>query len=573
MHTDMHVRGTRAGTLVGALVLAAGLAMPAQAQVTYSTIALTGTAGAAGPGQGPGVTFGVVDGHQPSINAAGQVLFRAGTGAATSNNGLWLHTGGSNTTIVANGGPRPGGGTFSASDSYNSPILNSSGQIAFRLGASSGVFAGPTASLQRAALAADSAPGTGGALYSGVATGMPLFNDAGQIGFIGTLAASATSSPPTVTTSGIANTQGIWTGAPGAPTLQLRQNDALTMIDASGNTRVGTFGNLTIAMNGTGRYVTTANLQSSVAGTIVTGTGATSNSVALITNRAGSTQVLARVGDAAPDASGAASAEVYRTMPSSRIAFNNAGSVGFFASLRSGATQTAAAALFSDHVGGTMRQLTRAGSALPAIAGASATEFAGVTWGAGTGQVALNAQGTLAFSQGLANTGSTANDALLATIDSAGNFRRISRKGDVAVVNGSPISGDAFFNSFNEIAMNASGQIAFATNLTGNSVSVGLGNGSALFAWDALLGLQMVVRTGDLFQVAPGDVRTIATIGGLATSGGQDGRTIGLSDAGVLAFQLGFVGGGSGVFTATIPAPAGAGALALGLVALARRRR
>ena len=59
----------------------------------------------------------------------------------------------------------------------------------------------------------------------------------------------------------------------------------------------------------------------------------------------------------------------------------------------------------------------------------------------------------------------------------------------------------------------------------------------------------------------------------MATSGGQDGRQINLSNSGELAFQLDFSDGSSGVFTVQVPEPASAGILGLGALATLMRRR
>jgi len=104
-------------------------------------------------------------------------------------------------------------------------------------------------------------------------------------------------------------------------------------------------------------------------------------------------------------------------------------------------------------------------------------------------------------------------------------------------------------------------------------VSVGAGNGLALWVSDVDGTLIKIARTSDTFEVAPGDVRTITGIGGLGTSGGQDGRPINLSDNGDLAFQLDFSDGSSGLFVSHVPEPASMALSAIAVASLARRRR
>src|SRR5262249_37763669 len=156
---------------------------------------------------------------------------------------------------------------------------------------------------------------------------------------------------------------------------------------------------------------------------------------------------------------------------------------------------------------------------------------------------------------GLGNTGGSSNTGAVFTMDSSNKFHKLERNGDVAIAGGAPNGTDAFFLSPSNIQLNDLGQIAFSTSLTGAGVSGGLGNGSALFAADTDGVLQLVARTSNSFEVAPGDIRTITGIGGLATSGGQDGHLVNLNDQGQLVFELDFSDGSSGVFTAAIPEP------------------
>jgi MYXO-CTERM domain-containing protein len=562
---------------IAALLCIAGSAASATAGLMpHQAIALTGTDGALGPGMGAGVSFAAIGQHQPSVNSAGQVAFRAVPSGAGTSQGMWVHSGVANTNVAMGGGAQPGGGTYITGTSvFNSMQLNESGQWAVRMGASTGLFGSVAGTPTRAMLTGDAAPGAGGANYASSATGMPLFNNAGQVGYIANLAVSATSTPPTVSTAGVANTGGIWVGTPGSASLVLRQNDAITALDPGGNVRVGALSNLTMSMNGSGRYVVQDTLQ----GTVTTGTGAGSNSVALLTNRSGSLEVLARVGNAAPDALGVPSAtDVYRTFSGAQIAFNNSGATGFVATLRNGAgTQTATSALFSD-ASGTMRQVARNGDSLPAITGAVGSEFAGATWSSFSSPL-LTASGTMLLSTSIAGTPAGTGNVLM-TVSPGGTFTRLVRSsnlttpGDIAIVGGAPLGGDAYFTSFSNTVINDLGQVAFQATLNGNGVFGGPGgNNLGLFAYDPGLGLCLIARTGDFFEVAPGDFRTVATLGGIVSSGGQDGRTQSLSANGYLAYELDFTDGSSGIFVTSIPSVGTLPLLGLVGLAAARRRR
>lgn len=574
-----------------AIVSASGLAASAHARpVVYTTVALTGTDGALGPGMGAGVTFSDIGGQQVSLNNSGQVAFRGNTSTAGTPQGLWLHTAGVNNNLALAGGAMPGGGTYTAGSTgiINSTLVNHAGHVVFRLGASTGLFGDNGGGMGRLMLTGDFAPGTSTgtlATYSSSASGMPLLNHNGQSAFIANLAASTVPDPDVVFTSGIANSTGLWIGTPGAgnQTLAMRQNDTLLSVDPTGNTRVGSMSsNLTLVFNDNGHFMMQGGLQGS---NVVTGNGAGSNSTAVFTNRGGSVDLIARAGNAAPDATGSPSAsDLFRSFSTGGTAINNNGRVAFSGTLRNAAgTQTSTGAFFSDHQGGTLRQIARATEALPAVyawndatASSPLAEFTGVTWGSAYNSVVMNNSDLLVFAAtGLGNTGGTNNTGAVLSRDASGVLRKIQRNGDVAVPN-DPLSTDfsnTRFLGVSNIQLNALGQIAMSVTLTGTGVSVGLGNGAAIFVADAGGPLQMIARTGDFFTVAPGDVRVIASLGGLTNSGGHDGRAVMLNDRGILAFELNFVGGTSGVFTVTVPAPAAGSLLALAGIAAARRRR
>src|SRR5262245_949324 len=356
---------SRQSVLSCALAVCCGTAV-SLASVTIRPVALTGTDGPLGPGMGSGVTFTTLDQQQPSVNILGQVAFRGNASTTGTPQGMWIFGGLSNTNVAMAGGAQPGGGTYTSGTTgiVNSMQINANGDWAMRLGASTGLFASSSGVPGRTMLGTDVAPGTGGATYSNCASGMPLFNAAGQSGYIANLTVG-TGSPPVSISGATANAQGIWVGAPGATNLVARQNDAVLALDAGGNVRLGTFTNLSMAMNGAGRYGVTAALQ----GSVTTGTGAGSNASIIASNRTGSLEVIARVGNAAPDATGAPHpTDLFRSFGSTAIGFNDAGHVAFISSLRNAAgTQTAFSALYTDVGSGVLRQVTRTGDALPTI--------------------------------------------------------------------------------------------------------------------------------------------------------------------------------------------------------------
>ncbi len=103
-----------------------------------------------------------------------------------------------------------------------------------------------------------------------------------------------------------------------------------------------------------------------------------------------------------------------------------------------------------------------------------------------------------------------------------------------------------------------------------------------MWGYDPEGGVELLARTGELFEVAPGDWRTISSLGISSGSILADGDVRGLTDAGQFAFRAWFDDGSEGIFLATIPSPvpepgaltllAIAGLTLLGLVARRRKR-
>ena len=590
---------SRVAIAIVAIVLGTSLGSSRSAATppNLRTVALSGTDGVFGPGLGAGVVFDSVD--SPAMNLSGQVAFRGSTVAGSGlPNGVWIRPDATETSFNSNlaleNGPQPGGGTYVGPNSYNSININNAGDTAFRLGASKGAFASNGGVMQRVVLAGDIAPGVGGATYStsAITSGHPFFNNAGNIAFIGSLT-TGTGTPPVSITAPNSNASAIFigTGDNGAA-----PNPNLTPVARAGDwfaslggtatdTKLNTFSNLTMSFNGNSRYVVLNTLQGSA---VVTGTGAAGNSVALISNRSGSNEAIARIGNAAPDAGGAPSADVYRTFGAQAIGFNNLGHVAFNASLRQGATQTVASALFTDAGTGTLRRVGVAGGAIGNVYAMNDNttplpEFAGLTFGTSAtfSTTLLNANDDLLFAANMSSGGQA-----FLKMDSAGLLHRVVRVGDNPHPGGlDPLStGGACpstFSSIGGISMNSSGNVAYVGNLSNSpcGVSAGFGNSQMLFATHTDGTTVKIARQGELFTYWDGTqlvTKTIAAIS-LNSSGGQDGRPGSFNDNGDLLFQLSFTaasGGGSGIFVAQVPEPGSLGLLALGaLIAVRRGRR
>ena len=146
--------------------------------------------------------------------------------------------------------------------------------------------------------------------------------------------------------------------------------------------------------------------------------------------------------------------------------------MAFTSSLRNAAgTQTYSSALFTDTGTGVVHMAGRSTDAVPTINHSNPGEFAGVTWSS-FGTPVMNGAGTLALTASLANTGATNNTSVLLTMDSSGAFSKVARQADVAIVNGAPLGGDAYFTSFNNLVLNGNGQMAFTALLNGAGIGV-----------------------------------------------------------------------------------------------------
>lgn len=595
------------GRVVASMVLAAGLASAAGADTTFRLVARTGSDGVFGPGQGAGVFFdGGID--SPSINQFGQVLFR---GTIASTQGIYARwatdTTSSNVRLV-NGGtaiPLTATGTgaaanFAASSVFNSAVLSSKavgGQAAygFRIGASAGSASDQGSGIQRLSFSGDAAPGAGGALFatSAIASGNPYTGSNGHVLFLGTLAANASSTPPTVTTTGSSNATGVWITDPNTniPALVHRQNDPTGIAGIS----YATIANTSLSVNGNGRFIGHTLLQNGTG--FVSSVAATGTGQAVISNRSGSVQILARQGDAAVDETGASSStDFYRTITStSDIGFNDAGHYTFEATRRNSAgTQVGGTDIYAD-TGSGLRRIVTSGGAMPSINRARGSEFTGVNWGS-FNDVTLGGGGHIGLSaSGLTGTGVTnnVNSGAVLRRETDGTFTRVLRQGDVLLSQAAnpSLPSDVLYSgiSTSGISVNRSGEMLFLASLSGTNV-----NGGGFFNNTMLIGVDVfgnavpLLRRGDLFDPGTGGgPLSIINISIPSGNGGQDGRALALNDMGefVVSLDLGtYTTATSGAGTSSItysglfvfkgiPAPGASVLLGMGGLLAARRRR
>jgi len=180
----------------------------------------------------------------------------------------------------------------------------------------------------------------------------------------------------------------------------------------------------------------------------------------------------------------------------------------------------------------------------------------------------LNAAGNTAFLSFLTGSGVTSTNDRGIWSAGGGSLALVAREGSAAP----GVAAGGVYSDFGNPVINAAGQTAFSGTFTGTGVDSS--NDAGLWATD-INGTTLVVREGDLFDVDPNDGvlnKTISGIAFIAVSGGEDGRAMTFNDSGLLAFQLSFTDSTSGIFTALVPIPEPAGLLLLTPLAWLIRR-
>jgi hypothetical protein len=97
-----------------------------------------------------------------------------------------------------------------------------------------------------------------------------------------------------------------------------------------------------------------------------------------------------------------------------------------------------------------------------------------------------------------------------------------------------------------------------------------------LWASDVGGELHLIALQGDTLTIAPGDMRTVASVYGNSVGGGQDGMPSAFNDAGQIAFSVSFgtnAGNAIVVATMTVPEPIALPLCGAALVVVRRRPR
>ncbi|QDT75098.1 DUF7453 family protein [Lacipirellula limnantheis] len=522
-------RSTQCALLVSTVLCCSSV----QAAVNFRTVALSGQTAPDGSNAVLG-TFST-----PLLNNAGETTFQAkfatniGTATTSTDTAIWFEHN-SNLVLAAREGTQapgaPLGATFS--ETFRLTGFNSASQFAFQGTLSSGaggvsgtnndgIWTNVGGAVSLLAREGALASGAGGASFGPLE--FPRLNEAGEIVFKGSLAAGAAAN----------SNEGIWAFRNGA--LELVAREGQPAPGAPAGTHFGG-SNLDLTsfspplISDDGSILFAANF----------GVGAISTDRGIWSDREGSLDLVLRTGDQAPGTP--AGTKIAFIIDSSRI--NGLGQLAGYWQLSGGDVidNVNERGIWAEG-NGPLELVARSGDPAPGTATGIVFDF--------LSPPSFNDAGKSAFYANLrgsnAELNSNNNEGIWT--NRSGGLSLVMREGDQAP--GLP-AGAVF--SFNLVSArpqhNNLGQIKFPGFLRSGAGGVTTDNDGALWVTDTSGALQLIVREGNSFTVAPGDVRTVMSIGpnGL-------GESSELNDDGTLAFVLKFTDGSQGVFTAKVGVP------------------
>ncbi len=500
-----------------ALALAA-VALEARAAVPMRTVALSGEQP---PGTNANVRF--LSFASPVIDASGGAAFGAFlTGPAvsgTDDTGIWSEGSGALSLVAREGEAAPGTAVGVSFSQFVTPALNAAGQTAFYavltgagLDASNnyGIWSEGSGALSLVARAGSAAPGTPpGVTFSSLGFDLAL-NRSGRIAFAASLGGTGVD---------VTNDFGVWSEG----------SEGLSLVAREGNAAPGTaaavfFGVLgDPTLNDAGQTAFHAGL----AGAGVDGTNATG----IWSEGSGALSLVVRAGSAAPGTPAGVNFDSFDPP-----VLNSAGRVAFLARLSgSGVDGTNEHGVWSEGSEG-LSLVARKGSAAPGTpAGVNFSSFE---------HLVLDSAGRVAFHAYLSGAGLGITNDTGIWSGGSGTLALVAREGSAAP---GTAAGTNFGPFLASPALNGAGQTAFIASLAGAAT------GRGIWSEDSDGALQLIVRTGDEIEVAEGDERSVVDLNMVPGSGGEDGRSTPLNDAGQIAFRALFTDGSSGVFVTIGP--------------------
>lgn len=525
------------------------VATASPASLSASAVRTVAFTGGAAPGTGIDTTFSAFL-SDPAINTAGKTAFHAQlTGSSVdfrNNQSIWSEGSGT-LSLVARGGDRapatPNGVLYR---DFGSPVLNSSGQTAFRARTigngipnpkRDGIWSEGLGSLDLVAREHEPAPGTtNGEVFNSVGhySSITLLSDSGHTAFGGSLIGGGADP---------SNRRGIWSNGTGSTALVARGGE-----QAPGTPPGVRFGGIlgTETINSAGHTAFSAFLSGGDVGR------------GIWSDRSGSLGANVLEGDQVP---GLMNSVTFSGFSNPKL--NSTDQIAFIGSISgAGIDVTNDDGIWSEG-NGTLALVARTGDQAPgAPDGVEFSRFA-------VSMPLLNANGQTAFIADLTGTGVNESNESGIWSENSGSLALVARAGDPAP----GTAGDAIFGSFSLLNVNSAGQTAFLAVVTGEGVDHS--NSYGFWAEDRAGILRQIARVGNSLQVGPGDVRTITRLSMHRNSGNDEGRPSAFNDLGQLAFRADFADGTQGIFIsdlATLPEPATAGMLILGFIAFSFKR-
>lgn len=623
MNRDVVNMSARAAMLAACV----GLASSASAAVPLEKI-IENTDAIPGVTVGPGLTAtwiqqsnGAFAGGSSgtSIDNLGRVIFRGqlvGTGIVTTgtatvaadNFGVWhgtpgmlslvARTGSVNPAndpaglIIANNATTLGNGLTNISDYSLSP----SGKAAFAARVNdtaavssslrSAVWSGNIGSMNKVALSgsatfADLAPGTAGAKFSTQGTDAwdrGSINNAGQVLF-----GSSLTGGDTVTSGVTANSSAQYVGSSYGTLTQVWRTGTTTLTGAgvTPNATLNSTGG--VKLNG-GGFVGGTGILRQGSGDVPVGD---LQDGVILTNHGGTLRTVAQEGGSAPTLPGvtfatAAGSPFFGPGTPFQVGsqyFNNNGRTLYLAGLGGAVTAGVDDAAYFVHNGvtnTTARAFRRGESASSLVFGAT---FGNVP---STFDSRLNNNNKIAFVADLTGAAVTSADNNVLWIRSLGTSSNTLVMREGFQLDGLDQRTDLFgvkLGAMSGLLFNNSDTIVFTTTLTGAGVTTA--NDRAIFAWDEVGGLTLILREGDNLGTNGSGVSSLANFVassfGYQSGGNSEGGSLGLSDGNWLSLTVldnsVAASRNSMVVRVKIPAPGAAGLLALGGLIAARRRR
>lgn len=628
MNRSLSVLSARAALLASC----AGLATSATAAVPLEKI-IENTDPIPGVTVAPGTTgfwkLGFIGayagGSGVSIDNTGKVIFRAdldGTGIITTgtpttlpnNVGVWHGSPGAVNLVIRNGDLNPandpagrviGHGDFGSFanglTNYAQYSLSPNGTnmaFAARMADLSdpsaqtyaALWAGPSGSMSKVMASGgfnpidDLAPGTVNTRFSTQMTDAwtGTLNNAGQVMINGSLVSNGPGSD-TIDFGPNANTAAVYVGS-SYGTLDLVYRVGTTVIAGPGVTPNAVLGStISSSLNGGGKIAGATYLREGVGDSPVTGT----NDGVVITNHGGVLRAVAAEGGNVPGLPGVQYAQFaggwfgpespFATGPQS---FNNNGRILYFAALAGGVTDGVDNYAFFVHNANTSTTSTamRLGSSASSLVFGTTHASLPTAY-----ESRLNNNNKVVFVNDIAGSGvddSNNNVLWMRNLNTSSNTL-VAREG--RALDGLDQRTDLYgvsLGSMFQTILNNKDTIVFSSYLTGAGVT--FDNDLAVFAWDEVGGLTMILREGDNLGTNGSGVSSLAdfvvSFMSYSTDGTSEGGSLSLSDGNWLALNVvdslaDFDARNSMILRVQIPAPGAAGLLALGGLIAARRRR